>query len=429
MSAFAPHPAAYGHGGFLGTGTVNAPLKGLLPLKAPPVRRQSDPGSNVPLKQSDGSGLYGRADTGSRCRVARGGPRCGATVGAFLLLTDTPDRAARLARDLAPVGPSLVLDVLDPGQADQTPDRATVRAVVSDISFRGPAPVAGLKRHLDRLGRERPPYVCLLHEDTPRARTQALALGATHVVPASRAQSLIGAAFPAKPDAAQVPVADAVSQAAVVLTRVFDLARQGGVAPEMVAAGAELIEGALRQADVRAWLDVVWRFDDATHQHCLLVAGLAAGFGRQIGLGRHDCRRLTEAALLHDIGKSRIPHAILNKPGRLDADEMAIMRTHPVIGYEMLRSGGYPDEMLAVVRSHHEMLDGSGYPDGLKDRQVPDLVRLVTVCDIFGALVERRPYKAPMGGDQACAILRGMEDKLDRDLVRAFGPVAAAVGS
>lgn len=343
----------------------------------------------------------------TRGRVAvtgRGGPRCGATVGAFLLLTDTPDRAARLARDLAAVGPSLVLDVLDPDQADRTPDPATVRAVVSDISFRGPAPVAGLKRHLDRLGRERPPYVCLLHEDTSRARTQALALGATHVVPAARASSLIGAEFSAKPDAAdRAPVAEAVS--------------------------AELIEGALRQADVRAWLDVVWRFDDATHQHCLLVAGLAAGFGRQIGLGRHDCRRLTEAALLHDIGKSRIPHSILNKPGRLDAEEMAVMRTHPVIGYEMLRSGGYPADMLAVVRSHHEMLDGSGYPDGLRDRELPDLVRLVTVCDIFGALVERRPYKPPMGGDQACDILRGMGDKLDRDLVRAFGPVAEAVGS
>ena len=351
-------------------------------------------------------------------------------MGAFLLLTDTPDRAARLARDLAVVGPSLVLDVLDPDQADRTPDRATLRAVVSDISFRSSATVAGLKRHLDRLGRERPPYVCLLHEDTPRARTQALALGATHVVPAARAPSLIGAAFPTGPDAsAAVPVAESVSQAAVVLTRVFDLARGGGVAPEMVATGAELIEGALRQADVRAWLDVVWRFDDATHQHCLLVAGLAAGFGRQIGLGRHDCRRLTEAALLHDIGKSRIPHAILNKPGRLDAEEMAVMRTHPVLGYEMLRSGGYSDEMLAVVRSHHEMLDGSGYPDGLRNGQVPDLVRLVTVCDIFGALVERRPYKPPMGGDKACEVLRSMGDKLDRDLVRAFGPVAEAVGS
>lgn len=349
-------------------------------------------------------------------------------MGAFLLLTDTPDRAARLARDLAPTGPSVVLDVLDPDQADRTPDRTTLRAVVSDISFRGSAPVAALKRHLDRLGHERPPYVCLLHEDTPRARTQALALGATHVMPAARASSLIGVAFPAAPDAAPTQVAEAVSQAAVVLTRIFDFARGGDVAPEMVAAGAELIEGALREADVRAWLDVVWRFDDATHQHCLLVAGLAAGFGRQIGLGRHDCHRLTEAALLHDIGKSRIPHAILNKPGRLDADEMAVMRTHPVIGYEMLRSSGYPDEMLSVVRSHHEMLDGSGYPDGLRDGQVPDLVRLVTVCDIFGALIERRSYKPPMGGDQACDILRGMGDKLDRDLVRAFGPVAEAVG-
>ncbi|TXM89577.1 HD domain-containing protein, partial [Methylobacterium sp. WL103] len=194
-------------------------------------------------------------------------------------------------------------------------------------------------------------------------------------------------------------------------------------------AGADLVVGALNKADIRGWLDVVWRFDDATHQHCLLVAGLAAAFARQLGLRAQDCRDLTQAALLHDLGKARIPLAILNKPGRLDADEMTVMRTHPALGIAMLQGQDYPAAMLAVVRSHHEALDGSGYPDGLTAKQIPDLVRLITVCDIFGALIERRPYKRPHSGEAAYDILRGMTGKVDPDLVNAFKPIAEAAGS
>lgn len=95
----------------------------------------------------------------------------------------------------------------------------------------------------------------------------------------------------------------------------------------------------------------------------------------------------------------------------------------------MLRGQGFSALMLAVVRSHHELLDGSGYPDGLWGGAIPDLVRLITVCDIFGALIERRPYRAPMSGGEAYAILEGMGEKLDRDLVRAFQPVADLVGN
>lgn len=79
----------------------------------------------------------------------------------------------------------------------------------------------------------------------------------------------------------------------------------------------------------------------------------------------------------------------------------------------MLVGQGFKEVMLAVVRSHHEMLDGSGYPNALQGGQIPDLVRLVTVCDIYGALIERRPYRAPMAGEKAYAILDGMAGRLD----------------
>ena len=348
----------------------------------------------------------------------------------ILLLTDTPSRGERLARSLSSHGPSVVVDLLDPEASHINPDPYSVKAIVSDIMFTRSAPIAGLKRHLDGFGADRPPYLCLLHEDTARARLQAQALGATCTLEAEHAASRLADALApllAVSAGGTRPIAEVVAHADAALSRIFDLGRTGGpVPPTLTATGAELIEGALRSSDVRAWLDVVWRFDDATHQHCLLVAGLAAGFAQHLGLRRTDSEQLTQAALLHDIGKSRIPLAILNKPARLTDAEMAIMRTHPILGDEMLRDQGYGKTMLAVVRSHHELLDGTGYPDALHDGAIPDLVRLVTICDIFGALVEQRSYKRRMNGEHAYAVLTDMGGKLDQDLVRAFHPVAEA---
>ena len=100
------------------------------------------------------------------------------------------------------------------------------------------------------------------------------------------------------------------------------------------------------------------------------------------------------------------------------------MRGHPVIGYKMLvKQGGLRPEVLAAVRSHHEYLDGSGYPDGLKDAEIGDIVRMITICDIYAALIERRSYKPPMAPDQAYGMLVLMGTKLDAALVRAFEAV------
>jgi HD-GYP domain-containing protein (c-di-GMP phosphodiesterase class II) len=128
------------------------------------------------------------------------------------------------------------------------------------------------------------------------------------------------------------------------------------------------------------------------------------------------------AATLHDIGKARIPLSILDKPGRLDPDEEEI---NPVIGHDLLKGmSGITPDILDGVRHHHEYLDGSGYPDGLKGGQISDLVRLLTISDIFAALVESRAYRPPMAREAAYEILCGMEGKLEGALVRAFRNVA-----
>lgn len=174
-----------------------------------------------------------------------------------------------------------------------------------------------------------------------------------------------------------------------------------------------------------AWMNAVRQHHEGTYQHCLLVMGVVVDFGRRLGFAEPDMQRLYSAAMFHDIGKAAIPAAILDKPGRLDIDDRKLMETHPVAGYDYLLGGrGIAPEVLDVVRHHHEYLDGSGYPDGLAAHDISDVVRIVTISDIFAALIERRSYKPPLSRSQAYDILLGMRGKLEAPLLQAFRDVA-----
>jgi putative nucleotidyltransferase with HDIG domain len=176
---------------------------------------------------------------------------------------------------------------------------------------------------------------------------------------------------------------------------------------------------------VSAWLDTVRDHHEGTYQHCLLVAGVTADFGLSLGFGTQDMERLGLAAMLHDIGKANIPLAVLDKQGRLTEEERKLIETHPAIGSDALGNNpGISSEILDAVRHHHEYLDGSGYPDGLCGESIPDLTRILTVCDIFAALIERRSYKPTMPREKAFEILRSMHEKLEMPLVSAFRKVA-----
>src|SRR6266852_6370608 len=116
---------------------------------------------------------------------------------------------------------------------------------------------------------------------------------------------------------------------------------------------------------------------------------------------------------------------VLDKPGRLDAQERALIETHPAVGHEVLKgNAGISPEILDAVRHHHEYLDGSGYPDALCGAGISDIVRILTISDIFAALIEHRPYKSAMPREQAYEILCGMRGKLEGPLVVAFKEVA-----
>jgi HD-GYP domain-containing protein (c-di-GMP phosphodiesterase class II) len=129
--------------------------------------------------------------------------------------------------------------------------------------------------------------------------------------------------------------------------------------------------------------------------------------------------------MFHDIGKAKIPLAVLDKPGHLDDRERALIETHPAAGYEVLKdTPGISREILDAVRHHHEFLDGSGYPDALCAENITDIVRVLTISDIFAALIEHRAYRPAMPRETAYQILQGMTGKLEKPLVEAFREVA-----
>jgi putative nucleotidyltransferase with HDIG domain len=213
-----------------------------------------------------------------------------------------------------------------------------------------------------------------------------------------------------------------VMAAADTLRGIFSAACSGA-SPDSTAiqSASDAVVGQVETRGLSAWIDTVRAHHSQTYQHCLLVTGLAVAFGQQLGASHADRQRLSFAGMLHDIGKARIPLAILEKPGRLDDAEIAVMRKHPQYGLDALGTvSGLPSEMLDMVVHHHELLDGSGYPHGLMGNEISDLVRIMTISDIFGALIERRSYKPPLSGEAAYQTLTEMGPKLDVDLVRAF---------
>jgi putative nucleotidyltransferase with HDIG domain len=261
--------------------------------------------------------------------------------------------------------------------------------------------------------------------------SQAYALGATSVVRSSREivfklAEIEVAERSAKTDF--VVASPATADGAAAFASIFAAIRNGkSISLSDAEFATTQIIGGIAQNGLGAWLDDVRRYHEGTFQHCLLVTGVAIGFALDLGFTYPDVRRLGMAATLHDVGKARIPLSILDKPGRLDPIEDEIMKRHPVIGYELLKDlSGISAEVLDGVRHHHEYLDGSGYPDGLTAEGISDLVRLLTISDIFAALVEQRPYRPPMSREAAYKVLCGMEGKLEGSLVKAFRKVALA---
>jgi putative nucleotidyltransferase with HDIG domain len=264
---------------------------------------------------------------------------------------------------------------------------------------------------------------------------QALAIGATDIVehPLVRKillKSLLGDLDAMAGNPLPAPLSDStgVTSAVAALRSIFAAVVSGDPiqTKSVQAAGAALVS-TVESLGLARWIEVVRAHHSQTYQHCLLVTGVAVGFGCHLRFSSADREKLAFACLLHDLGKAAIPVAILEKSAPLNRGEAAIMRNHPRLGFDWLqKTPGIDPSITDMVLHHHEYIDGSGYPEGLSGAQLSDLVRLVTIADIYGALIERRPYKAPMSAQAAYQVIERMGPKLDADLVREFRACAFA---
>jgi response regulator RpfG family c-di-GMP phosphodiesterase len=146
--------------------------------------------------------------------------------------------------------------------------------------------------------------------------------------------------------------------------------------------------------------------DPYTAGHSDRVRRYSLALAAELGLDRLTRRQLALSARLHDIGKVGVPEAILNKPASLSEEEMATVREHPVIGERILKPIVRRRSVLAGIRSHHERLDGGGYPDGLRGDAIPLFGRLIAIPDCFDALTTSRAYRAPLPTEEALEHLR-----------------------
>jgi putative nucleotidyltransferase with HDIG domain len=343
-------------------------------------------------------------------------------------VSDSPSEAVRLRRQLAGTLDVCFIDIAEINKTE--PDRFTL--VFADLGHA--ARLLALKKWMKAKPKDGK-VVFVIRGGSRVETTQAFALGATDVMslpidPKQLLRSLWSDFAVLGKDASELRAQGhrSAAEAHDGLQSAFAAACLGEAldATKVNAAGAAIVDE-IESNGLSAWIDTVRKHHSQTYQHCLIVTGVAAAFGQHLGLRAADRNRLSFAGMLHDVGKALIPVAILEKPGPLDADEMAIMKKHPEYGADAMKSAsGLHPEMIDIIIHHHEYLDGSGYPHGLQASEISDLVRIVTIADIYGALIEQRSYKPPLPSQKAYEILRDMGPKLDKDLVREFGFVTKA---
>ena len=184
----------------------------------------------------------------------------------------------------------------------------------------------------------------------------------------------------------------------------------------------EISDSVSRNASALISLARLKTIDDYTYMHSVAVCAMMIALARQLGLDEAQTRSAGVAGLLHDLGKAAMPMEVLNKPGKLTDAEFTIMKGHPEQGYQMLLAVGQVDPVaLDVCLHHHEKVDGSGYPKGLKDAEISLFAKMGAVCDVYDAITSNRPYKA--GWDPAESLRKMAEwaaGHFDHQVFQAF---------
>ena len=333
-------------------------------------------------------------------------------------VTDTPERARRLQSALQSCAKVDYVNLAQAHAARSPADDlviwADLKAVDTILAIRS---LIDMHRDVER-------RFFVIDDVSHLASAQAYALGATHVLMADRSLSALQTFFIQSSSLiAEGTIEEAVLGSIQELKNATILFASGGeVDVASLESCADPTISALTQNGISGWLDVVRGHHEATYQHALLVTGVLVDFGISLGMRSTDLRKLHLAAMLHDIGKAKIPIGILDKPGRLADAERAIIELHPVIAFEALkRNSRVPAEVLDAGRHHHEYLDGSGYPMSVKGDKIHPYAKLIAIADVFDAMTSVRSYGKRATPYEAVEIMkREMVGKLDYQVCSVF---------
>ena len=235
---------------------------------------------------------------------------------------------------------------------------------------------------------------------------------------------------------APVSTADEIERAAKICQQsrravlsMFEEARMGkavdtGAAKKLV---EEITDSVARNSGALISLARLKTVDDYTYMHSVAVCAMMIALARQLGLDDDQTRLAGMAGLMHDLGKAAMPMEVLNKPGKLTDAEFAIIKSHPEKGYQMLKATTDVDPVvLDVCLHHHEKVDGSGYPKGLKDAEISLYAKMGAVCDVYDAITSNRPYK--QGWDPAESLRRMAEWAKGHFDMRVFQAFVKSLG-
>ena len=214
------------------------------------------------------------------------------------------------------------------------------------------------------------------------------------------------------------------------LTRtILEDLRLGGVinTDQAKATVKECVHSVLRNSDALLWMSKIRSQNEYTAEHCLNVCILAIAFARHLGMSEVDMEKVGLCGLLHDVGKMRVPSEVLNKPGALTDKEYNIMKAHATHGRNLLMaSKGVPNSAIDVAYSHHEKVDGTGYPRQLKSAGISELAKIIAIVDAYDAMTADRCYSASIPSTEALKIIfkdRGthFDERLALEFIKSVG--------
>lgn len=185
---------------------------------------------------------------------------------------------------------------------------------------------------------------------------------------------------------------------------------------------SELVSNVTRNPHTAQWITMLQTEDEEIAQHCINVSVLATMLARELEWPETLLNIVGEAAMLHDAGMSRVPEWIRRKPGSLNKREFNLVRMHAAYTAKLLEdAGGYDSRIIDIVRHHHERIDGSGYPDGLRGHEIAEYVQLVSIADVYESMTTDKPYEAALAPSMALTRLHNRSrTHFSRHLVEAF---------